>query len=169
MLTFHARCICGYIKIFKTDPFSMKWFILRLNFFTASTIFNKFPQPKKLILWIVDRTPFIKLTSICVSIERHVQEFNQSCNSETIKVLGSVTERQLSHHFHVVPSLLIAKKWHNVWERVTTNQKITSKSRVQVFANYKDTCENFIGGRDDETGTVIFKMHLHRKNTYQRK
>ena len=145
----------------------MKRFILRLNLFTTSTIFINFPQPKKPILWILAPTPFIKLTSICVSVERRVQEFTQSCNSETIMVLGSVIERQLAHHFHVVPSLLIANKWHNVWERVTLNQQIASKSRGWAFANYKDMRENWIGGRDDETGTLIFKMHLHRRNTYQ--
>ena len=69
----------------------------------------------------------------------------------------------------MVPSLLMENKWHNVWERVTLNQQIAIKSQGQAFANYKYTHENWIGGTDDETGTVIFKMHLHRKNTYQRK
>ena len=72
-------------------------------------------------------------------------------------VLGSVTERQPFHHFHVVPSLLIANRWHNVWERVTVNQQIASKSRGHSSTNYKDTRENHIGGRDDEMGIVIFK------------
>ena len=83
-------------------------------------------------------------------------------------VLGSVIERQPTHHFHVVPSLLIANRWHNVWERVTVNKKITSKSRGHSSTNYKDTRENHIGGRDDEMGIVIFKTHLLRKNSYQR-
>ena len=69
----------------------------------------------------------------------------------------------------MVPSLLIANRWHNVWERVTVNQQIASKSRGHSSTNYKDTCENQIGGRDDEMGIVIFKTHLHRKNSYQRK
>ena len=44
-----------------------------------------------------------------------------------------------------------------------------SKSQGHSSTNYKDTLENHIGGRDDEMGIVIFKTHLHRKNSYQRK
>ena len=67
----------------------------------------------------------------------------------------------------MVPSLLSAKRWHNVWERVTVNQNITIKSQGHTLANYEDMHENWIGGRDDETGTVIFKTQLHRKNAYR--
>ena len=70
MITFHGRCICDYIKIFKTDPFTRKSFILRLNFFTTSIIFVKFPLPKKPISWILGHTP--KLMSVCVSVETRV-------------------------------------------------------------------------------------------------
>ena len=68
----------------------------------------------------------------------------------------------------MVPCLLIANMWHNVWERVIVNQQIVSKSRGHASANYEDTHENWIGGRDNKTGTIIFKTHLHRKNTYRR-
>ena len=68
----------------------------------------------------------------------------------------------------MVPCLLIANRWHNVWARVTVNHQIASKSRGHASANYEDKHENWIGGRDDKTCTIIFKMQLHRKNTYRR-
>ena len=68
----------------------------------------------------------------------------------------------------MVPSLFTANMWHNVWERVTMNQQIAYKSRGHTLANYEDTHENWIGGRDNEIGRVIFKTHLHKKNSYRR-
>ena len=79
-----------------------------------------------------------------------------------------MTKREHGHHFHVVPCLLIANRWLNVWARVTVNQQIANKSRGHASTNYEDTHENWIGGRDDKAGTIIFKTHLHRKNTYRR-
>ena len=65
----------------------------------------------------------------------------------------------------MVPSLLTTNMCHNVWERVTMNQQIDYKSQGHTLANYEDTRENWIGGTDDKKGIVIFKTHLHKKNS----
>ena len=48
------------------------------------------------------------------------------------------------------------------------NQQIDYKSQGHTLANYEDTRENWIGGRDDKKGIVILKTHLHKKNSDRR-